>query len=139
MQAYSKDLRIRVLRACESGMTVRKVSEAYKVSEIFIYRLKRLKKETGQIEAKKQGGYKKIKLLSQAEELKKIVKATPDITLEELQETLNADGKKPSISTLWRMLDRLGLSYKKNTTRRGAGQARRKRAARRVAKTTEKP
>lgn len=139
MRAYSADLRIRVLKAYESGLTAREVSAQYGVSERVIYRWKKLKQSEGIVAPKRQGGYRKPLLFSYDEKLKAIIKSRPDITLEELQLLLLVDGCKAGISTLWRTLDRLGLSYKKNTTRCGAGQARRKRAAQRVVKTSEKP
>jgi len=54
-------------------------------------------------------------LAGQDERLKALVNAKPDATLAELREELPTAA---ALSTLWLALDRLGLTVKKNRTRR---------------------
>lgn len=58
------------------------------------------------------------------------IEAQPDITLTELADLLEArHGARFARSTIWRLLDRRGISFKKNRARRRTGQARRRPAA----------
>ena len=60
MDAYSKDLRERVVGACEGReMTQQEVAEAFGVSLSFITKLLRRKRQTGSITAKPRGGGRK--------------------------------------------------------------------------------
>jgi hypothetical protein len=59
-------------------------------------------------------------LAGQEERLKALVNATPDATLAELREALPTTA---ALSTLWLEIDRLGLTVKKNRTRRRAASA----------------
>ena len=50
MKPYSKDLRMRVLAACERGMSRKEVSRIFGVSEPTIRRYLRLQRETGGVD-----------------------------------------------------------------------------------------
>lgn len=53
-----------------------------------------------------------------AEELLRLIDEQPDITLEEMATHLDeAHGLRFSVSTIWRLLDRRGLTFKKNRAR----------------------
>lgn len=53
-----------------------------------------------------------------------LVQDTPDITLAEIAAHLDqAHGLKPSLSSIWRLLDRHGLTFKKNGARKRAAAA----------------
>ena len=54
------------------------------------------------------------------ERLVGLITARPDATLAELQHALPT---RAALSTLWRTIDRLGLTVKKNRTRRRAASA----------------
>ena len=59
-----------------------------------------------------------------------VVQAQKDISLVELAELLRAEhGASFAASTVWRFLDRHGMTFKKNRARSRAGEARRRRAA----------
>ena len=54
MAPYSLDLRQRVVRACESGLTPAAVAARFDVSVAWVYRLVQRRRETGSIAPRKQ-------------------------------------------------------------------------------------
>ena len=118
MAAYSLDLRTRVVRACDSGMPVAAVAARFEVSLAWVYRVLQRRRETGSIEPRKQTKFRS-RALSHDEEARLVFLITvqPDATLAELQEALPT---RAALSTLWRTIDRLGLTVKKNGTCRRA-------------------
>ncbi len=121
MAAYSLDLRKRVLRAWDSGMSAAAVAARFEVSPAWVYRLVQRRRETGAITPRPQTTFRR-RALSRAEEVRLgvLVAAQPDATLAELQRTLPT---RAALSTLWRAIDRLGLTVKKNGVRRRAAPA----------------
>src|SRR5262245_41514087 len=116
MAAYSRDLRQRVVRAYDSGISVAAVAARFEVSVAWVYRLVQRRRDTGSIEPRKQTKFRS-RALSEAEEdrLVFLITAQPDATLVELQQALPT---RAALSTLWRTIDRRGLTVKKNRTRR---------------------
>jgi transposase len=116
MAPYSLDLRKRVIRARESGMTPAAVAARFEVSVAWVYRLIQRRRETGSITPRKQTKFRG-RALSDDEEarLVALIIARPDTTLAELQQALPT---RAALSTLWRAIDRRGLTLKKNGTRR---------------------
>lgn len=116
MAAYSVDLRTRVARACDRGQSVADVAAAYEVSPAWVYRLLQRRRETGSLAPRTQTKFRG-RALSEAEEerLVTLITARPDATLAELQHALPT---RAALSTLWRTIDRLGITVKKNGTRR---------------------
>ena len=121
MAAYSLDLRKRVVRACESGMPVAAVATRFDVSVAWVYRLMQRRRDTGSIEPRKQTKFRR-RSLSTDEEVRLVFLITvqPDATLAELQQALPT---RAALSTLWRTIDRLGLTVKKNGPRRRTASA----------------
>ena len=118
MAAYSLDLRQRVLRAKDSGMKVDAIAATFAVSVAWVYRLVQRRRETGSIAPRKQTKFRGRSLSSDEERrLIFLITAQPDATLAELQQALPT---RAALSTLWRTIDRLGLTVKKNGTRRRA-------------------
>jgi transposase len=118
MAAYSLDLRQRVLRARDSGMKVDAIAATFDVSVAWIYRLVQRRRETGSIVPRKQTTFRGRALSSDEEvRLVALITVKPDATLAELQQALPT---RAALSTLWRTIDRLGLTVKKNGTRRRA-------------------
>jgi transposase len=116
MAAYSLDLRKRVLRAWDSGLDAESVAAKYEVSRAWVHRLVQRRRETGSIEPRKQTKFRARALSDQQEErLAALIIARPDATLAELREALPTAA---GLSTLWRAIDRLGVTVKKNGTRR---------------------
>jgi transposase len=118
MAAYSLDLRTRVVRACDSGMPAAAVAARFDVSPAWVYRVLQRRRETGSIAPRKQAKFRG-RALSGDEEVRLVglITARPDATLAELQQALPT---RAALSTLWRTIDRLGLTVKKNGTRRRA-------------------
>ena len=112
MKAYSLDLRQRVLTACDAHEGTRKeIAKRFKVSEDWIYKLLRQRREIGSISPQyDHQGRKPIFQGRDLDRLKALVDRHPDATLEELREL---SGKNCSIMAVFRALDRLGQRYKK--------------------------
>ena len=118
MAAYSMDLRTRVAHACDNGMPVAAVAARFAVSVAWVYRLLQRRRESGSIRPRKQTKFRGRTLSSDEEErLVALITARPDATLAELQHALPT---RAALSTLWRTIDRRGLTVKKNRTRRRA-------------------
>lgn len=117
MQAYSLDLRQRVVSAYENGVeTILEVAERFSVSPSFIKKLLARKRSTGGIApVGHRGGQKKRLSDKDSKWLLKTVLAEPDITLADLQERMKKErGVSVSVPTLSRELRRLNLRRKKN-------------------------
>ena len=117
MQAYSLDLRERVVSAYQNGVeSIREVCEQFQVSESFLKKMLAKHRTSGDLTPRGHGGGKK-KSLSETHRqwLLKTVLATPDITLSELQAKL-FDKKRvcASVPTLSREVRGLNLRRKKN-------------------------
>ena len=116
MASYSMDLRTRVLADCDAGMKVEEVAAKYRVSRAWVHRLLQRRRETGEIGPRQQTKFR-ARCLSEAHEdrLRNLVTAQPDRTLAELRDALPTSA---SLATMWRALERLQLTVKKNGTRR---------------------
>lgn len=110
MKAYSIDLRERILKDVDAGMTTRLVALKYDVSESWVRRLKQRRRELGEISPRSSRNRVQPKWLPLAEEIEKLVAEKSDITLRELRESLGVD---ISIQTLSRALRTLQLTFKK--------------------------
>ena len=116
MAAYSLDLRRRVLRAWDGGLDAESVAAKYEVSRAWVHRLVQRRRETGAIAPRPQTKFRSRVLSDQQEaRLVALITARPDATLVELREALPTTA---ALSTLWRTIDRVGLTVKKNGTRR---------------------
>ena len=117
MDAYSADLRMRVLEACEE-MPQREVAEAFKVSLSFITKLRRRQRQTGSIAPKSHGGGRLAALNpGHHQQVRQLVKEQADATLAEYCQRL-ADRHAPRVSgpTMCRLLAKLGLARKKRAS-----------------------
>lgn len=120
MRGYSTDLRERVIRAWQKGITQAKIAEWYEISVSSIKRYIQRIKETGSVEPRRQ---RKIegRITKQHEPaLHVLVKRRPEASLVEYcalwqQET----GIRVSIKTMSRVLVRLDLRRKKDGRRTG--------------------
>ena len=110
MEAYSKDLRVRVLKDSEQGMGTREVALKYDVSESWVRRLKQRHRESGEITAREQRRGSPPKWLPYCDQIIRLVEEQPDITLRELAEKLPIE---ISTATLHRALKHLQLTFKK--------------------------
>ena len=112
MEAYSMDLRRRVIQACdEKTGSLAVIAGRFSVSVSWITKLKRRRCETGSIAAKPHGAGRRPALDQAAcERLRKLVTEDSDATLIQLCDRI---GVAVSTSAMDRTLRRLGLSYKK--------------------------
>jgi transposase len=113
MRAYSLDLRKRVIADYDAGTRTQAIAEKYRVSTKWVRDLRRLREETGQIAPRQGKTGPKPKLAEHAEQLTELVQQNPDATLEELRQALPV---AVSITTLWRVLRQLGVTFKKSTS-----------------------
>ena len=91
------------------------VAATFGVSRAWVHRLAQRQRETGSLAPRKQTKFRARVLAGQEDRLKATVTARPDATLMEIREALPTTA---ALSTLWLELDRLGLTVKKNGTRR---------------------
>lgn len=118
MNAYSKDLRLRVLDAVERGLPRGKVSELFGISRSTIKRWTKRRREGEDLEPKRSTGRKR-RILATAEEkrapLWKQLEENEEATLErhcELWESTR--GVRVSLATMSRAIrQKLGWTYKK--------------------------
>jgi transposase len=122
MRAYSQDLRARVLKACDSGLSTREVATKYEVSESWVRRLKQRRRETGSIEPKPQRYGSPPKWTEHAEAIATAVRRAPDDSVEQIRTRL---GLPLSHATLWRAIKALGFTLKKSSEGRRTGPPRR--------------
>lgn len=110
MQAYSLDLRLRVLADCDRGLSTRAAATKYAVSESWVRRLKQRRRQTGEVAPRRQTRGPKASWLAYADRLRQAIAQTPDATLAELRDQLQLT---VALSTLCRAVAALGLSVKK--------------------------
>ena len=111
----SMDLRERIVRAVESGSSIRAAARRFEVSASAAIKLLRWVRETGSPAPAQVGGHRPPALAGHEHDLVKLVEATPDITLVELRAELQRRlGLNPGLSTLHRRLHGLGLRHKKS-------------------------
>jgi len=113
MEAYSQDLRKRVVQACDAGTeTQQQVASRFGVSTAWIRKLLKRRRETGSIDALPRGRGPAPKISGpRLEKLQALVERNPDATLDELRRRMRLKCVK---STIYLALVRLGLSYKKS-------------------------
>ena len=121
--AYSIDLRERVIQDSDAGLSSKDLAERYHVSRAWVDALKQRRRETGAIEPLKQMKFRGRVLAGHEAQLAALVAARPDATLAELREALRTSA---ALATVWRELDRLQLTVKKNDARRRATPPRRR-------------
>lgn len=116
MAPYSMDLRTRVLRDSDAGLSSKEVAAKYSVSRAWVDRVKQRRREHGEIAPRTQTKFRRRALTeAQEQRLVFLITARPDATLTELREQLPS---RAALSTLWRTIGRLGLTVKKTGTRR---------------------
>lgn len=116
MKPYSQDLRERVVKAVDKGLSRSEIVKLFGVSEATIKRYLRLRSETGSLAPKRIPGYPPRKLGELQKGLRPQLSAHPDATLEEHCRLWEAQtGVKVSISTMSHAIQRMGWTRKKKT------------------------
>lgn len=125
MQAYSQDLRERVLRAIERGEGPTAIARRYEVSRMWVYQVGKRLHATGERTSHPIGGYRRSRVADMQPTLMQWLQLEPDLTLAQLCERLAGQGILIKAAALWHQLDKWGLSFKKNAARQRARSARR--------------
>jgi transposase len=109
----SLDLRERIVRAVEDGLSRRAAAERFQISVSCAIKLVQRWKETGSAAPAPMGGHKAYALAAHEKVVRKLYEARPDITLDELHERLKAAGVSVGRTSIHRFLKALGLTRKK--------------------------
>jgi transposase len=110
MQAYSMDLRVRVMADVDGGLGTKATAAKYRVSADWVRKLKRFRRLTGSFAPRVQRVSHATKLDDKLADLQQLVEQRPDATLRELRDAL---GVPVSLGTIWRALRRLEMTFKK--------------------------
>jgi transposase len=115
MNAYSEDLRNKIIEALRQGMTKSEAARTFSVSRSSVKRYAKLAEEGRSLAPKERPGSKPKMDESARRLLEADVEARPSATLSERREYLGrVSGLWVSESTLSRMLRRLGFGRKKD-------------------------
>uniref|UniRef100_B8HXD4 Transposase n=1 Tax=Cyanothece sp. (strain PCC 7425 / ATCC 29141) TaxID=395961 RepID=B8HXD4_CYAP4 len=118
MKPYSIDLRQKIVDVFVEGQTSqRQIALQFRVAYSFVRKLIKQYRETGAIAPKQRTEQTPTKLsVEQLETLKTLVESNNDATLAELCDLLEEQvGVRIGVSTMFRMLEKLNLTLKKNT------------------------
>jgi transposase len=113
MQAYSLDLRQRVLADCDAGLPTRQVAAKYRVSASWVRRLKQRRRQTGEVSPRPPRNRRRPTLDAHHDRLRALIAEDPDATLAELRDRL---GVAIGLTSLWEAVRRLGLTVKKKSS-----------------------
>jgi transposase len=114
--AYSTDLRVRVIETVESGASRREAAERFAISVSSAIRWLQRWHEAGKAEAKPRGG-SCSPLEEHASSLLALVKAQPDLTLDEVVAAMRKQRIACSRTAVWRFFARHKITLKKNAAR----------------------
>ncbi len=118
----SSDLRERLIAAVENGQSRRAVAKRFRVAASTVIKLFDVWQREGRVQPKAVGGDRHSHRMEvHAEEILALIDKTPDITLAEIAAHLEeTHGLRVAQSTVWRLLDRHGMTFKKNSARKRA-------------------
>ena len=118
----STDIRSRLVLAVEGGMTRRSAAKRFGIAASTAIKWVERWRGSGSVEPRPQGGDRRShRLEAHAEEILELIAVRPDITLAEISEHLvQVHGVKTAPSSVWRLLDRHGMTFKKNRARQRA-------------------
>lgn len=111
MAAISMDLRVRIYEARQAGETTAEVADRFAVSPAFVRRLLQRHRQTGSLAPRATPRGRKPRLAAHAGAIRELVGRQPDLTPAEVRDRL---GLAVAPLTVWRMLRRLGLTFKKS-------------------------
>ena len=123
-KSYSGDLRERVIEAVESGASRHEAAERFEVSVSSAVKWLQRWHESRSAAPKLRGG--SVSPLEEfAERILDLIADQPDLTLVETVAELRKRRIRTSRSSLWRFLDRHGITLKKKPASRGTAAGRR--------------
>jgi transposase len=118
MTPISMDLRVRIFEARQAGEATAEVAERFAVSAAFVRRLMQRHRQTGSLAPSSAPRGPQPRLAAYADRLRELNAQQPDLTPAEIRQRL---GLKASLLTVWRMLRRLGLTFKKTRSAKLTG------------------
>ena len=108
----SKEKRELIISNLEQGMSIPEAGRIFGVHRATVWRLQQRYRETQSVESDSRNCGRTGELDEAGlERMRKLVESTPDITLEEIRETLGLRMKKSQISSILR--NKLGFRFKK--------------------------
>jgi putative transposase len=111
-RAYSDDLRRKVLSAYAGGKgTMRELAERFDVSYGWVLKIAAAQRQSGSYKRVPQ---RRAPSRIDADLIRRLVEAQPDIVLVELQQKAAEHGVRASTVHLWRILGKLDLRLKKS-------------------------
>jgi transposase len=110
---YSVDLRERVVRAVEAGLSRRAAAAKFEVSVSFVVKLMQRWRAPGTVQPARIGGWKPAALAAHAARVRDMIATEPDLTIAELRTRLAAENIGASRSAIGRFLLATGLTRKK--------------------------
>ena len=120
MKPYSRDLRQRIVEAYEAFEgSVRELAQRFRVDPKTVQNYLNLKRETGSVAPRPHGGGPQPKLdEAGVQQVRTVVEEKNDRTHAEIAKELETRIQvKVSRATVWRALERLGITRKKNAAR----------------------
>jgi transposase len=120
--ALSVDLRDRVVAAVAGDLSPRQAAVQFGVSAASAVQWQQLANQHGTPARQQQGDDRRsMGVEAHAGLILDAYKATPDITLAELQAPLADRGTEVALGTIWRFFARRGITRKKDSARHRAG------------------
>jgi transposase len=115
----SNDIRERLVSAVEGGLSRRCAAKRFGIAASTAIKWVDQWRRTGDVRPRPQGGDNRShRIEAHSEEILALVEEMPDITLGEIAEHLDeVHGLSVAPSTVWRLLDRHGMTFKKNRAR----------------------
>ena len=123
MKTYPIELRQKIVDAVDQQLgTYQEIAEMFGITERYIYKLLQQRRATGSLAPLPRAGGATAKLSeAQLLTLAEVVAQHPDATLAELGRQLQREiHKEVSVTTLWRGLERIEITQKKDPARRGS-------------------
>lgn len=117
---YSQDLRERVVRVVEDGLSRRRAAALFAVAVSTVIDWVEAWRAEGRVKAKPMGGDHSSRLKGERAWLLRRIEQAPDVTLQELRAELAGRGIHVGYGTVWRFFAAEGISFKKNRARRRA-------------------
>lgn len=112
----SMDLRERVLASIAGGISGRQAAERFGVSAASVSRWRTCEREQGDAQPRAQGGDRKShQIEAHRATILTLLNATPDITIEELRDSLSKQGLSFGYGTIRRFFKRHKITRKKRS------------------------
>lgn len=115
---YSVDLRERVVRTVEAGLSRRATAQRFEVSVSFVIKLMQRWRRQGTVKPEQYGGWKRAALAAHAGLVCDLLRVEPDLTIAELRGRLATEGIHTSPAAISRFLTSENLTRKKRPSTR---------------------